>query len=416
MMKAGQGQGRLLIDAPGGEDASSVLIQALFEEARRRCRRRRLAYAAISLILVVAVAVGLTTGWPPGGAAPAGQRHAPLAGAGEPAFTLPAATVAWVDYQGQLHVGDVATRVQGVVASVPALAGIGRLLQADGRLYAAGAGVIRQFNIATGAVRQVARGDGIFASADGQHLYITRGSGGLFELPADGSGDLRQLSIPAGWYLDPPDQAVAGGIVVVGPHPADQPGRRSILAIWNPGTGSVKIVSSGGSTVLAAYTPRGARFSLLAWQAAGCLTGNCPIDITNTSSMTTVTVRSPLRHGFTIPGAAFSPDGTQLAVFARTASLSPFRANRSDLGLVSTSAGSVRLVPGAQLDTTEDAGWAVWLPGGTRLLAGALDFSYAVDANTRAARPFFFFPGGADHDIMDTPDLNFSSVLLPGRR
>jgi hypothetical protein len=132
--------------------------------------------------------------------------------------------------------------------------------------------------------------------------------------------------------------------------------------------------------------------------------------------MTTVTVRSPLRHGFTIPGAAFSPDGTQLAVFARTASLSPFRANRSDLGLVSTSAGSVRLVPGAQLDTTEDAGWAVWLPGGTRLLAGALDFSYAVDANTRAVRPFFFFPGGADHDIMDTPDLNFSSVLLPGRR
>jgi len=93
----------------------------------------------------------------------------------------------------------------------------------------------------------------------------------------------------------------------------------------------------------------------------------------------------------------------------------PMAINDVDL-IVGTSAGSVRLVPGAQLDTTEDAGWAVWLPGGTRLLAGALDFSYAVDANTRAVRPFFFFPGGADHDIMDTPDLNFSSVLLPGRR
>jgi hypothetical protein len=52
------------------------------------------------------------------------------------------------------------------------------------------------------------------------------------------------------------------------------------------------------------------------------------------------------------------------------------------------------------------------------LLAGALASSYAVDATTYAARPFFFFPQtaagrAADHNIMDTPDVNFSAVLLP---
>jgi hypothetical protein len=414
MMKAGQGRGSRLTDTPGEEDASSARIQALFEEARRRGRRRRLAYAAISMILAIAVALGFTA-WPHHGVAPARQSHAARAGTRTPTFTLPAATVAWVDYDGQLHVGQVATRAQHVVASVPALAGIGRLVQADGRLYGAGAAVITQFNIATGAVRQVARGDGIFASADGQRVYITRSSASLFELPADGSRGPRQLTLPAGWYVDPPDQAVVGGIVVVGPHPAGGPGRSLILGVWNPGTGSVKIISREGAMVMGAYTPPGARYSLLAWQPTGCQAENCPIGITNTSTMTTVTVRSPLQHGFTLPGAAFSSDGTQLAVFARTASLSPFRANRSDLALVNTGTGTVRLVPGAQLDTTEDAGWAVWLPGGNRLLAGALDYSYAVDTNTRAARPFFFFASGTDHDIMDTPDLNFSSVLLPGR-
>ena len=125
-------------------------------------------------------------------------------GPGTPAFTLPAATVAWVDYDGQLHVGQVATRAQHVVASVPALAGIGRLLQADGRLYAAGAAVIRQFNIATGAVRQVARGDGIFASADGQRLYITRNSASCPSCQRTDPGASRQLTLPAGWYVDPP--------------------------------------------------------------------------------------------------------------------------------------------------------------------------------------------------------------------
>lgn len=52
------------------------------------------------------------------------------------------------------------------------------------------------------------------------------------------------------------------------------------------------------------------------------------------------------------------------------------------------------------------------------MLAGALAYSYAVDTTTYEARPFFFFPQtadgrAADHNIMDTPDINFSAVVLP---
>ena len=85
---------------------------------------------------------------------------------------------------------------------------------------------------------------------------------------------------------------------------------------------------------------------------------------------------------------------------------------------MNTRTGAVRAVRTARLVTQEDAGWILWLPGGTRLLAGALTYSYAVDTTTYAARPFFFFPQAADgpaadHNIMDTPDVNFSAVVLP---
>jgi hypothetical protein len=168
---------------------------------------------------------------------------------------------------------------------------------------------------------------------------------------------------------------------------------------------------------MAAYTPRHAHHSLLAWSSGPCRNGNCLLKITNTSTLATVAVRSPLGHGFTDPGAAFSPDGRQLAAFARTASLASANCCQpSELAIVSTRTGTLRLVTAARLRTTEDAGWARWLPGGKRLLAGALSVSYAVDAKTLAARPFFFFPGRADHDIMDTPDINFSAVVITSGR
>ena len=92
-----------------------------------------------------------------------------------------------------------------------------------------------------------------------------------------------------------------------------------------------------------------------------------------------------------------SPDGTRVALLERTASLSSSCcANSSMVAIVSTRTGVVHPVPAARLETQEDAGWILWLPGGNRLLAGALLYSYAVDAQTYTARPFFFYPQKAE--------------------
>jgi hypothetical protein len=124
--------------------------------------------------------------------------------------------------------------------------------------------------------------------------------------------------VPAGGYV------YAGGSAVIRRFDLAT-GRVRVMArgaVWNPATGTVRVIATGGGTVLGAATAPGARHSLLAWQPVACELRNCPVEITDTSSLRTVTARSPLRAGFTTSGAAFSPDGTRLAVFARTAPVS----------------------------------------------------------------------------------------------
>jgi hypothetical protein len=412
-----------LIAPPSHRLPDAAQVQVLFAEARRRRRRRRLAAVVVSLVLAglaVAVSIGAWSHQPRRG--PAHAAHPPAAAHRAPGFTLPPATVAWVDYSGRLHIGDVATRAQHVAGTIPAWAGAGWLVQAGGRIYGAdinqNAASVREYDIATGKIRYLAPGNSVFTSADGRHLYIVRTGTRLIELAADGTGAARQLALPAGWYLSGllDNWSAAGGIVVysMDAYPSRSP---VTLAVWNPATGSVRIIGRDRD-IIDAYTPPGGRYSLIAWAPARCMPGNCPIEITSTATRATVTARSPLPYGFAA-GAAFSPDGTRLAVFERTASISSSCcANSSVLAIVNTRTGAVRAVRAARLVTEEDAGWILWLPGGRRLLAGALSDSYAVDTTTYAALPFFFFPQtadgpGADHDIMDTPDINFSAVVLP---
>jgi hypothetical protein len=365
--------------------------------------------------------IGLTSGGghhDPASRAAASPRRAVITKPRTPGFTLPAAHVAWVDYSGQLHIGDVATDRQHVVATVRSDAG-DWFVAAAGHVYwpdfSKNSGPIRGYDLTTGKVRRIGRGESVFASPSGRHLYIMRSGTRLIELRTGRPGERRALTVPAGWHLSccQTGGMVAGGLIVysAGGHhgsPAD-----ARIAVWSPRDGSVRPLGEG-YVVDEIYTPPGARHSLIAWRSAACGTGNCPIRITNTATLATVTVRSPLGHGFTDPGGAFSPDGSSLAVFVRRASISSNWPNHSELALINTRTGTLRMVRAAKLVTQEDAGWVLWLPGGQRLLAGALLYSYAVDAKTLAVRPFFFFRGN-EHDIMTTPDVNFSAVVIPGR-
>jgi hypothetical protein len=384
----------------------------LFAEARRRRRRRRLAGLAVALALSAA-AVAFLVARPDRAAPHAGGRGARPVSA--PGVAL-AGSVAWVDYHGRVHVGDLATGAQQIVARSKAYPAI-PLVQAGGRLYwsapAGARGAVQELNPATGRVRFVGAGQGIFsvfASADGRRVFVAPTDTRIVELPARGSGARHEVTLPPGWYLPYGGSTGVGNGILV--ESGGQTTRaHTIMAVWDPATGALKTIGRDIG-VLAASSPPGAHYSLLAWLPARCPAGqNCPLRITNTATLSTKTMRSPLHHGFAF-GGAFSPGGKQLAVFVNQ---SPLATGTVQLAMVDAGTGAMRLAGTVRLGIGEDRAWALWLPDGRHLLTGGAVSSYAVNAATLSARPLYFIHG-RDHYIEASQDINYSAVTLPPRR
>ncbi len=395
--------------APPGQDQTRP-VQVLFAAARRRRRRLRLTGLAAALALALAATglavtlarhrpapVGITTGADSGGD---GASGAPL--------------VAWVDYDQRLHLGSLTTLTQRVVAEVDADPAT-PLVQAGGRLdwvdagggYLPGQGysqeIIRQLDPATGKVRILGAGDGVFPSPDGRQLFISQpGDTSLTELAADGSGEPRRQVLPAGWHLPGGYSVAVGHGLLVQSRDESYP----TLAVWDPQARRLTILGRGYPQMASAYTPAGGRGGLVAWIGRDC-GQRCPIRITDLTTRSTRIVHSPRPDGFAL-GGAFSPNGRQLAAFVNIGAT-------AELALVDTRTGQVRLVGSVRTGLGEDIAWAHWLPDGERLLAGGLDAAYVVTAATRASRPMYF-SRRRDHYIEDSQDLNYSAVIIPARR
>src|SRR6185312_3391333 len=98
----------LLDDRPADADV-------LFKEAHQRRRRRRILLAAVLALAVGAAAAGLALT----GGSDGPRQPVPSAAPVSPAVDKvgPPPRVAWVDYQGQVHIGSLQNHQQRVVAS-----------------------------------------------------------------------------------------------------------------------------------------------------------------------------------------------------------------------------------------------------------------------------------------------------------
>jgi hypothetical protein len=400
--------------APVNPSSETVQAEAIFTAARRRRRRIRLTTGLIAVVLAGSVAV-LLANWPQHNGAPG----KPDASAALRAVQLPAAQVAWVDYTGRLHIGSLVTghqRVAAVASSDPVVP----LTAAGDHLYWVNTGgtywQIQSLDLATGKIASLGFGMAVFASANGRQVFIAQTGESLLELPAAG-GRSRSLNLPAGWFVAglsddfTSPAAVSGGVLVQASDSASS-SRPTKLAVWNPDSGRLTLISSGVSAnggLLGAVTPPGANYSLVAWWQGSCYPSSCALQITNTATRSTRTLRSPLGHGFAY-GVAFSQDGSELAAFANTFGLSTTPA-AAELAVISTRTGAARLVPHVSLLMGQDIAWARWLPGGKMLLVGGSTFSGAVNSETLSVRPYYFVHG-RDHYIEDSQDVNYSAVVI----
>lgn len=416
-----------LIAPPAAPVSPGGSARALFTQARRRRRRHRVA-GVIAVAVACAVVGVVAVIWRPWVSGQAAGRPRALGTA--LAERSSAAAAVWYDGT-RLRFGDI--YLDGLVtprAGPEASAALLPLVAAGGRAYwvnwMGGAvpfkpytgwypRVVQYLDRATGKIGIAGPGSTAFLSADGRFVLMAQDAITLGELPVAG-GALRQLTLPPGWYLPGGDGlaglgdaglATANGVIVQSRESSSW--RPQVFGLWKPGSRTVRVLGRA-LAVIAAYTPPGGRYSLLAWLPAACpFPDNCLLKITNTATLATRTVRSPLRGGFAV-GGAFSPDGTQLAVFPQTASrgLAPGYAR---LALVDVRTGAMRLAPRPRITLGQDLGWALWLPDGRQLIAGPGPGSYLVDARTLSARPLFLAPG-SDRRVSNGQDINFTAAIL----
>ena len=419
------------VAAAAGTTGSSVPTdeELIIKEARRRRRRRRLAIGVATLVLLGGL-IGAVVVLPLGSSDPAHQPTPVLpslpTGAPTPTGVIP--KVAWSDYQGQLHIGDLGGLGEHVVAQTDA--------DPTASLVALGGGIfwvrseypnpaqtadpianptVQRFDLATGTTTTLGAGSQVFAAPDASRVYVVTSADDLVEYTPGGVPIGHDLRVPTGWFLsDPdslgdPDPLTANGLLVMSaPHQILR--NPNTLALWNPDTGRVHTIGKVWK-LIGTYTTPGATSSLIAWAPASCeKVRNCPLEITNSSTLATRSVYSPFGHGFDF-GGGFSPDGSVLAAFVP----GPFHLSPTGARLVLiTGAGRIRAVPGVTINHGDALAWADWFPDSSHLIVGGVgspdgvvnDNHFVVSTANRTATPFRFLANGDQ-------DINFSAVVLP---
>ena len=420
--------------------------EAVIREARQRRRRRWLVVVlVVAAFVLVGTAAGLVAnsgGKDPAPISPSTPKTIP------PSIrpnhsVLPGTTQLVWFASGGLHLGNPSQGTDRVIAQVDATAT--RLVAIGGRVYffrrggpdvsAANGGTrIAVLDIGSGRVHSLGAGINLTTTTDGRDLLVALDPGHLVKLSPTGARLSPVWTVPSGYTLNTyasqhPLAAVAGGIAIESTRPSPTSGAY-VLAIWYPSKGTIRVLGQD-AFVIGSYTQPGANHSLLAWvDGSGAGLDVNRLAITDTATMTTRLISSPLSRVFSsavsqygsdvaefgsnfLGGGAFSPDGRQLAAF-----VSAFRPHdwpNAQLVLVNPNTGSVKLIANTLIQIGEPAGWATWSPTGSDLFGGSyregpVIQAFALKTGQTQATPLTFDKNAAD-DVTGSA----VSVQLSGR-
>ncbi len=406
--------------------------EAVIREARRR---RRWRWLVAILIVAAFVLVGIAADFlVNSGARDAGPSSPSTLNAiphsGRPNHSaLPSATrLVWFA-SGGLHLGDPSQGTDRVLAQVDATAT--RLVAIGDRVYflrrgspdvsALNGGTrIAVLDIKSGRVHSLGAGINLTTTTDGRHLLVALDPSHLVTLSPTGTRLSPVWTVPSGYTLNTyapqhPLAAVEGGIAVESTRPSPTSGAY-VLAIWYPSRGTIRVLGRD-AFVIGSYTRPGANHSLLAWiDGSGAGADLNRLAITDTATMTTRLISSPLSGVFSsavqqygpevvefgsnfLGGGAFSPDGRRLAAFV--SAYRPHDWPNAQLVLVNPDTGSVELITNTVIQIGEPAGWATWSPTGSDLFGGSyregpVIQAFALKAGQTQATPLTFDKDAAD--------------------
>ena len=406
--------------------------EAVIREARQRRRRRWLvAVLIVAALVLVGTAAGLVAnggGKDPATSSPSTPKAIPSSV--RPSHSVLPGTTQLVWFaSGGLHLGNPSQGTDRVVAQVDATAT--RLVSIGSRVYffrrgspdvstANGGNRIAVLDIESGRVHSLGAGINLTTTTDGRDLLVALDPIHLVEVSPTGARLSPVWTVPSGYTLNTyasqhPLAAVVGGIAVESTNSSPTSGAYG-LAIWSPSGGTIRVLGHD-AFVIGSYTRPGANHSLLAWiDGSGAGADVNRLAITDTATMTTRLISSPLSGVFPsavsqygsdvvefgsnfLGGGAFSPDGRQLAAF-----VSAFRAHdwpNAQLVLVNPNTGSVQLIANTLIQIGEPAGWATWSPTGSDLFGGSyregpVVQAFALKEGQTQATPLTFDKNAAD--------------------
>jgi hypothetical protein len=205
-------------------------------------------------------------------------------------------------------------------------------------------------------------------------------------------------TVPSGHVLSTPNRAVAGGVLVE----TRENSNNHTLSVWNPDTGEVTPIGPA-RWVVDTFTSDDGENTLLAYIAAGCETAGCAVMIAELPNGDTTRVEAPAGSSSYFGGGAFSPDGTELAVFASHPP--PENVDPGvDLVIVDVEAGSAARIDDSTVTVGEPYGFATWSPDGRWLFFGGLSDDLRAH-----------FRGSADAVVLGLPsEYTTVAVATPG--
>jgi len=234
------------------------------------------------------------------------------------------------------------------------------LVRVAGEALTAQNGRIYAYTSGDAELRDVGRGDEVFPAADGQSVLVALANQ-LEHRSLEGALIAGPWPIPSGYSLTFPPRATANGVLIEGSaNSFTRP-----ISEWVPTTGEVRSIGTYNRLLDTFIEPTNGRTVIARTDCGGSFP--CWLLLTDSATGQTTRVDSPLPGNGFYGGGAFSPDGSQLAVFIATAQGISNQGTSSPaarLGIIDTRSGQLRLIEDSDIPVGETYGYASWDPSG----------------------------------------------------
>lgn len=381
----GQPRGSLPV-FDGARSAGVQRLQPIVDAKSRRGRSSKIGAALGVLVLLISLALGLSTLIGPNSS----RRQA--------ATTVETVNthgirnrLAWVDSTGLTFAKRVGHEYVGVpVANSCANC---QPIRVGNTLITFSATGLYAVDLNQGSPRLLGYGQSAALAPDGQTLYVRISETRVEQWDITGRRLGGPWMLPADYGFSVPPRAVQGGLLVQETNQAEPS-----LAVWDPVNGAIKEV--GRAWQLIDAITRAGR-SIVAWVPFDCPANRCPLIVSDLETHEATEISAPSGTGGFLGGGAFSPDGTELTAFADTqvGTNDP----RAVLTLIDLASAEVEPLAGSSVPLGEPHGFAAWGSDGAWVYFGGLSGTLLAHIRgTHDAAPIPSVP--ASYSLITLPD------------